>query len=216
MRTSGTMVILMALSVLPGCGFSGGEALYFTGLFKPKMIDAEFKLTQTGAVVVLVDDLQEHCFWPQATIALAQAITDELVKHEAAVRFVSPTKVNQLRQSQSRYEDLSVQKIGKLLGAEQVLSVEVQSFDASLTADSASSAASMSASVKVINVLETEQRSKVRLWPGSPTGKTTRVEISASKVATAKSPNRVIKILTEDLAVEIAKSFYDRRPGDFE
>ena len=76
-------------------------------------------------------------------------------------------------------------------------------------------AAFFSVRVKVINVLE-QDRSRVRLWPALPRGHLITVSLTGSEVAIAKTRDAICRKLAGNLAVRIAKLFYDHRLGDFE
>lgn len=209
------LLLIPAMISAGGCGYSSGEALFMFGLFKRPTIEAEFKLTE-NQVAVLVDDTQEIAYWRETRDQLAEAVSKELAEKKAAKKVVSLTRVKHLRQLVHDYEDLSIREIGEKLDAEQVVSIQITAFEATLDPASITNAASMQVAVKVINVLEKKRRSKVRLWPMLPEGKTVRVELSAADVNRAKNRRGLIKELTNTLAVEIVKNFYDRKQQDFE
>lgn len=206
---------LLLLCLVAGCGYSGGEALFVSGLFPRPKIVAELKLTD-GAVAVLVDDFQELCYWPGATTMLADRVIEELRSHKAAGLLIPTSTVNRLRQSDAEFDEQSCAHIGRMLKAEQVLLIEVRSFYAAENPVEATAAARMSVAAKVINVLEEKDRRKVRLWPRGREGRIVQVELSAADVMRAGSRDGILRALTEALAEKIARHFYDRRMADFE
>ncbi|MEE9296094.1 MAG: hypothetical protein V3W34_14195 [Phycisphaerae bacterium] len=208
-------VCVLILTALNGCGYSGGEALFMFGLFQRPKIKAEFKLT-AGPVVVLVDDLREHCYWPEATTILAEQLAEQLKEHNAAKLLIPHAALQRLRQSYPNFDELSYRRIAQLLHAEQAIAVEVRSFFATVDPTDATAAASMSAAIKVIDAREETQQSKARLWPRSPGGRIFQAEISADRVARAKTRKGILEVLTGALAEKMAKSFYDRKMDDFE
>ncbi len=198
-----------------GCGYSGGEALFMTGLFKRPTVEAEFKLTDQP-VLIVVDDFQEHAYWPETTTVLAEEIAKELKRAEAAQQIVPAARIKRVRQAHPDFDERSTREIGELLGADQVIAVEIRAFHASVDPTQASAAARISVAVKVINVLEKKSRSKVRLWPPSPEGRVVYAELSAARVTEEKTRKAIIKALTAALAEKVVKNFYDRKVEDFE
>jgi hypothetical protein len=207
--------LFASLCPLVGCGITGGQALFMFGLYNRPSIDADFKLTK-GPVAVLVDDFEELCFWPEARTMLAEALIEEFRDKKAATQLIAAAKVNRLRQVKSDFDERGCREIGRMLKADQVVWLEVTSFFASIDATEANRAARMGVTVKVINALEEEDRSKVRLWPDSPSGESFEIELGAGMVTRAKSRKAIIKLMCEEMAKEIALRFYDHKVGDFE
>lgn len=186
-----------------------------TGLFKRPTVEAEFKLTDQP-VLIVVDDFQEHAYWPETTTVLAEEIAKELKRAEAAQQIVPAARIKRVRQAHPDFDERSTREIGELLGADQVIAVEIRAFHASVDPTQASAAARISVAVKVINVLEKKSRSKVRLWPPSPEGRVVYAELSAARVTEEKTRKAIIKALTAALAEKVVKNFYDRKVEDFE
>lgn len=206
---------LFLVGLAAGCGYSGGEAIFMSGLFKRPTVEAEFQLTDEP-VAVLVDDLRDCCFWPEAKHVLADEIAAQLVEHGAAKRVIPPIKVNRLRQSTTDFDDLAITSVGRRLEAEQIVSVDVRSFYVELSPEEARGAASMSVAVKVIDTQASAGRGRVRLWPAIHSGHPLNAELDAATVTRLASREAVVRALTHSLAVEIAKLFYDRPMEDFE
>lgn len=186
-----------------------------TGVFKRPKVEAEFKLTD-GRVAVIVDDFGELCHWPEAPGVLEQRVIDQLSKHNAAKSLISPTKVKTLRQSYPEFDKRGFRELGRLLGADQVVAIEVRAFRASVDVQEVTAAARMSVAVKVIDAREKAERGRVRLWPASRAGETLAVELNASQVTRAKTRDGILDKLASALAEKIARKFYDRRMADFE
>jgi hypothetical protein len=74
----------------------------------------------------------------------------------------------------------------------------------------------MSVAVKVINVLEKEDRTKVRLWPAERDGRVIAVSLDAAIVIRAKTAKNISNKLTAELADKLAKLFYDHHLADTE
>lgn len=213
-QTPAATVMLLLVS-LAGCSYSGGEALFMTGLFKRPQVDADFKLTD-GPVAVIVDDFGELCHWSEAPGVLESRVVDQLSKHNAAKRLISPAKVKSMRQSYPEFDKRGFRELGRLLEADQVIAIEIRAFDASVEVRQVSAAARMSVAVKVIDSREQTESSRVRLWPGSHAGESLSVELDASSVRRAETREGILDKLATELAEKIAQKFYDRPMADFE
>ena len=209
-----TAALLMVV-LLSGCGISGGEALFMSGLFHRPKVKAQYELTE-GPVAVLVDDFQELCYWTGTTTMLADQVMEQLREHGAAKRLIPALSIKRLRQSDSKFDQRACTHIGRMLEAEQVLAIEVRSFYATENPVEANAAARMSVAVKVINALERKHPGKVRLWPKSRRGRIVEAELNAGAVTRAKTRHGILRALTGTLAEKIARQFYDRPMDDFE
>ena len=176
---------------------------------------AKFRLTD-GPVMVLIDDTGQRADWPMATRYLFDEFSQELLRNKAAQRIIPPQTVDHLRQSVPDFDKRGCREIGELGNAEQVLWIQVQDFLAEEQIQDATTAAYFSVTVKVINVLEKESRSRVRLWPVSPQGHPITVTMTGSEASLAKTKDAISKELAKRLSVRVAKLFYDHRLGDFE
>jgi len=213
-RVTSRLGIVLVAS-LAGCGYSGGEALFMTGLFQRPKVKAEFKLTD-GPVAVIVDDFGELCHWPEAPGVLEQRVVDELSKHHAATRLISPMKIKTMRQSYPEFDKRGFRELGRLLGADQVVAMEVRAFEASVEVRTIGAAARMSVAVKVIDAREQAEGDRVRLWPAGRAGETVAVELDGSQVNRAKTQDAILEKLATALAEKIARKFYERPMADFE
>ncbi len=185
------------------------------GLFKRPKMEAKFKLCD-GPVVILVDDFQEHCYWSEITSVLAEKTTNAIQEHGAAKTIISPIKIRRLRQTTTDYDELGAREVGRLVQAEQLVWLQVVAFDATEDPHEIHAAATLSVTVKVINALEEQDRSKVRLWPSARDGERTDVEIGAAGVAKAKNRAGIVDALCEKMGQKVARHFYDRLMDDFE
>ncbi len=198
-----------------GCTYSGGKLLYFMGLGRPRMIEADFRLTD-GPVMIFVDDVHERISRPMAGRYLFDELAQELLRNEAAVKIIPLKTIEQLRQTMADFNKRGCREIGELAGAEQVLWIEVQDFLAEEQIYDADHAAYVMVTAKVINVLETQKRARVRLWPSNPEGFLATAKMNGSEVATAKTRDAISKELAIRLAKQIALPFYDHRASEFE
>jgi len=213
-RAVGVLALGAAVST-SGCGMAGGRAMYMAGLFRRPTIDAEFRFGK-GPIAVVVDDFGEVCYWPGVSSALAERLILSLESNKAAKTIISNAAVNRLRKTDASFDEHSCARLGRLLGAEQVLLIEIRSFYASENPAESNAAARLGVAAKVINVLEKTDRRKVRLWPKSRDGRIVTTELSANDVSRAKTREGVLRELTTTAADNIVNFFHDRAMGDFE
>ncbi|MBI4716921.1 MAG: hypothetical protein HY763_03885 [Planctomycetes bacterium] len=212
-RRALTCLVLSALSAA-GCGYSQGQLLYLLGVGRGKLVKAQFQLAH-GPLLVFVDDPNERVDWPAARQHLADDLAQELLQHGAAKRIVPQETLDQIRQTTADFAKRGCREIGELAGAEQVLWVEARDFLAEEQITDAANAAYFAVSVKVINVLEKEDRARVRLWPAGGDGHAVTVSLGGADAARAKTKDAIAKELSHRLAADIARLFYDHRLGDF-
>lgn len=203
------------LLMLGGCTYGGGELLYMLGFGKAQKVPAEFELTD-GPILIFVDDFNEELTWPLASRYLFDALSQELLKQGAAKKIIPLETLNSVRSTRPDFGKLGAREIGVLCGADQVIWIEVKDFLAEERVYSASDAAYFRVTVKVLNPKEKKRRSRVRLWPVSPSGCPVETGISGARVSELKVKAAIAKLLAEDLSVKIAKLFYEHRLGDFE
>ena len=206
--------LLLSLCVLPGCGYTGGQLLYFLGVGKGQLIPAEFKLT-SEPVLILVDDPGERIDWPPARAHIQDELAAELIAQKAAVKIIPRATLEGLRQTRSDFDKRGAREIGELAGADQVIWLEIRSFLADEQISDATTAAYVGTSVKVLNAREDESRSRVRLWPTSPEGRPVSVSLPGDAVARLKTRDAISRELAKKLAVDITRLFHEHRLDDF-
>lgn len=210
-----TCALAGCLFLLAGCGYSQGQLLYLFGFGRRAVVKAKFRLTE-GPVLILVDDPSGRVDWPPATRYLADGLSQELIKHKAAGKIIPRRTLDNLRRRDPDFATRSCHQIGERAGAKQVLWIQVRDFYAQKEFSEPRNAAYFNVAVKVINPHEKKSRSRVRLWPMSPEGHDVTVALDGATVASAKTKDDIAKELSRRLAAEIARLFYDYRPGDFE
>lgn len=209
------LVVTFVSVLLPGCGYSQGEMLYFLGVGRGEKVEAKFHLTD-GPVMILIDDPADRVDWPAARQYLFDDLAQELLRNKAAEKIIPRATVEHLRQSVPGFEKRGCREMGERAGADQVLWVQAQDFLADQRIQDPSVAAYFSITVKVISASEKKSRSRVRLWPASPRGHFVTVSMDGSEVVVAKTKDAISKELAARLAADVAELFYDHRLGDFE
>ncbi len=204
----------LSLWTATGCGFSGGEFLYMMGVGKSLKIDAQFTLGEEP-VLVLIDDPGQVMDWPPAWKYLTDDISQALVKNEAAKRVVARSTIENLRRTHLDFSKRGCREIGQLAGASQVLWVEIKDFLAQEDIHSASNAAYIIATVKVIDV-KSDKRSRVRAWPTSPTGHMVNAGLTGSHVVQLRTKDAICRELSTRITDKITKLFYEYEADDFD
>lgn len=214
----GRVVLGVLLAAVPigatGCGYSGGQLLYFLGFGRAKQVKARFTLTNEP-ILILIDDVGGVIDHPPARRQLADALAQALLRHNAAARIVPQATVDRLRQAEPEFDRMSIRRIGEIAHARQVLHVSVRDYVATERFEDLSAAAQMAVTVKVIDVRKTGDRSNVRLWPAGAAGHLVTASLDAEEVARAKTRAWVSKELTDKLARRVARLFYTHRLDDF-
>lgn len=202
------------LSLLGGCGQSQGELLFVLGFGRGAKVQAKFQLTQ-NPILILIDDVENKIDWPPTKSYLFDELSQELLHNKAAQKIVPNKTLIHLMQSVPDFEKRGAREIGRLADADQVIWIEVKSFEAEELIQEAIEAANFVVTIKVLDVHQ-QRRSRVRLWPDTPQGKRLTVTMTGSEVQMAKTKDRISKKLSELMAFQIARLFYDHRLGDFE
>jgi len=201
------------LPLLPGCA-AGLAGLYMLGAGEGQRVSAKYKLPP-GVLLLLLDDrglVETPSFEPTVVDALAQ----ELLRHKVAEKIVPYETIQRLRQVEPRFYERGCREVGELAGADLVLWVEVQDFALEKAPFDPERAALVTVTVKVINVLERERKSKVRLWPDTPAGYLVSAHVDVVKASRADDLAQVERELAQTLADQVAKLFYDHHlPGNY-
>jgi hypothetical protein len=208
-------ILSLQLGSLAACGPTQGSILYFLGFGRGQKVEAQFRLTKQP-VLILVDDTAGAVDWPAAKNYVFDELAQELLRNKAAAKLVPRESVERLRQSMPDFDSRGAREIGESVKAEQVLWVEIGDYLGDPQISEAVVAAYFNVSVKVLNVLEKERRSRVRLWPTSPRGHLVSVTMTASEVSIAQTKDGIARALAQRLAAAIARLFYDHRLGELE
>jgi hypothetical protein len=210
LRQGALLVVVLGLSLgLGGCGQQFGAFLYWTGLYPKPTVKAEFTLTK-GPLLILVEDdynvTQSHRIRDEIAARLAQ----ELVGHKVNNRIIPLERLERVRQQDPDYDKIPADKLGRRVGAEQILWLKIIDYAVGdEQTEDPSEAAHMVVTVRVINC-HAEHRDDVRLWP---TGREPhRLELSKTLGAVqGMGPERIELALIMDLVDQIAKLFYEHK-----
>lgn len=208
-------LVAMALPWIAGCTYTGGQLLFLLGLGKGKLIKAKFTLTE-DPILIFVDDPGERITWPATFAHISDALSRQLLEHEAAKKIIPNATLQRVRQADPEFEKRSCRRIGEKTGATQVLWIQV--LDCLVTPDvyDTGHAAFVNVAVKVIDVKWEEHDGRARLYPKSPDGVVVTASLNANEVLELKTRNAISRSLAEALGEKVAKIFYEYRLGDFD
>lgn len=197
-----TAACACVVGALGGCNIVGPVAYIVGG---PPKVDAEFTLPDRPTVVY-VDDRQNLISPSGLRRVMADRASSDLMEHKALTETISSRDAMALVTRQDRHSDLiPIDQIGRDVGAEQVIYVEVLSFRDS--PDNYTPRPMGSCSVRVIDVTN-----RVRLYPAE--GEQPRVlQVAMRAVSTEMYRSRATRsklrqALAEEMGSHIAKLFY--------
>lgn len=179
-RVVAAALLVPGLAGLPGCNIVGPASYIVMGQGK---VDAEYAL-QDRPTVVFIDDRENLVNPVMLRRAIAEKASEELMVQEIVTRTISPSDAIQLV---SRYdtneEVMPIDAIGRAVGAEQIIYVEMVSFDESM--DGFTPRAAGTCRVRVIDVAN-----RARLFPPPE----------------ADVPYRTLQVVTEEVSTELYRS----------
>ncbi len=190
------------------CGQTSGQLFALFGVGQTKKVKAQYKLSP-GPILVLVDDPQERLDWPVAERMLFDAVTQELLRQKATERTIPWETLQGMRQADPEFANLSARQVGEKAGADQMLWLEVQYFQAREELQELSDVAGFAITLKVLDPKQKESRSDVRLWPTGLDGYLVTSRLSANDVDKFRTRDLIVQALSQELAEKIARLFHD-------
>ncbi len=209
------MVSMTSLLGSVSCGFSGGQALYWTGLFKGPKIEPEHVLDDR-VLLILVDDPDERVHWPQTLSYVTELVRRKLLDNEIVSHVLAADTVYRLQAAHADFNTRGCREIGRMAGADQVLWLEVRDFYARQEISDIDVAARLAVTVKLINSGEQKDGTKVRVWPVQHSGRRVSAELTAGEVTRAKGVDKIARLLADQVADKVAKLFYEHTADDFD
>ncbi|MBI1370802.1 MAG: hypothetical protein GC162_19385 [Planctomycetes bacterium] len=197
-------LLTLTLALSPG-GCEVGSFVATNVLPRPK-IPAVFELPKQSTVV-MVDD--PHRLIPNATLApvIAANIGADLKKNEVVSEVIAPNLIEDLRVNEQNFSNWPIDKIGKQVGAKQVIYIMVEGFD--LTESQAIYRPTAAVRVKVIDV-ETGRR----LFPqGDNLGYPVSVQKYYKNMQGATDGTDLVlaRGLAQRVAEDVGKLFYEHK-----
>jgi hypothetical protein len=206
---------LAACLGLPGCQVFLPFIALWELAFPHDKVPAQFKLPKDKRVLVFPDDMNRPVAYPPVKRALAEKVGKVLVEKKAVAYAVPYDELIDLQHSEPNFNRLAVATVGRKLGADLVILVNIDQFQLKDSPVSTLWRGRFSAKVRVVDVR------KGRLWPDESAGR----PVSASEPVCDNSSETygtvLSQLLADKLGTEVAQLFHahhvDRhRPKDTE
>ena len=200
--------VLLVLLIVPA--FVGCKLATLLAPDPRPLVSAQFKLSKAKKTAVLIDDYMAPIQSPELKAELAQKVAANLTEGGAlrAGDLIGSDKVNDVSKESDEGKKNSIQRIGRDLGADIVVYVNVVDFNLQSDPDNPLIQPQARAYVKVVDVASGE-----RLWPiditGQPVQATTRMEgdLASDTSAKAQATEKII----DKLAAQVAELFFEHR-----
>lgn len=205
-RALAPLLILFAAAFFSGCNIVAPAAYIVAGTGK---VDAQYELPDRKTVVFVDDRANVIRFNTFATRqAIAESVTMDLMKEKILTDTIRPADAVAYARANDRYENpLAIDELGRELGAEQVIYIEMIGF--TMSADGVSPRPASRCRVRVIDVENRE-----RLFPAddSEPGRVVDTgirEIDPVSLRDRSARLKVAHALAEKTGDAVAKLFYE-------
>ncbi len=209
------IAVVLAMAAPLGCGPQGGAMLYYMGKGRNKKIEPVYQLPK-GKLLILVDDTRGLVSTPQARPMLARAVGEILLKRDAVTEVISTGALDRMRRLDPRFDRRTAHEIGRRLGADTVLWLEVQEFFVPEEIQDTSVAAQMTVSVKVLDTSTAGGVEGVRLWPSGSAGHIEQATLGSNDVNKLGGEEPVVRGLVDTLAKQVSRLFFEYTLGELE
>lgn len=188
------------IGLISGCNIVSAVAYKVSGAPKEP---AEYK-PENRLTLVLVEHYENPDQYHGSAVQLERQISNELAENKA-VPLVPGEKLEVLRSNDvAAYRKLSIDQVGKALGAKQVIYVNLVKFTADTPIGGSELAGLAEARVRIIDV-DTGRK----LWPAdSSEGREIKYETKHEEAVNFESRPEVQDQLSQSLAGKIARLFY--------
>jgi hypothetical protein len=207
-----TLIVLALAAIallLPGCNIVGPAYAIASG---PPKKSAEFVL-QDRPTLVFVDDRSNVLSRRNLRRQIADRASEELMLQEAVMRTISPRDGLAVAQTETHGKPMAIDVIGRSVGADQVIYIEMLAF--ALSADGTTPVPMARCAVKVIDVTNRE-----KLFPAiNSTDEARMMDIAAGPVSmelykTGATRRQIEDTLAEVVGTEISRLFFDHAPRE--
>lgn len=204
----GALAIAAVMTAVVGCQ---ATAPILDPLFGNPGVEAVHEPANVKTLIFIDDPSQRLPNVPMAGMIADRAARD-LQANEAITDIIEPHKLDQLRLNQPGFHTWAIDRIGRTLGAKQVIYVLVDSFVTSTVAEHGELARPV-ASVRVKIVDVTSGR---RVFPDSPDGHVLGVKFYYKQAIDNERGTRQLleRKLADRVGEDLAKLFYDHKPRD--
>lgn len=203
MRMAMLLCCLATCCALGGCNIVGPVAALAAG---PPTAPARYTLADVPTVV-FVDDRSNLLSPTSLRRVVADKASEEIMAQKLVTMTISPQDAILIASRSDRASSLmNIEEIGRAVGAQQIIYVEVTQFAA--TPDGYTPMPVSSANVKVIDVV-----SRQRVFPGAESPEGWPISVKATPVDPSLYSSRttrlqIYQMLAAQLGDEVAKVFY--------
>ncbi len=198
--------VLLVAAILPM--FMGGCAAFAwlaTQLAPPQTVEAVYKPPAGKTILVFVDDITHQVSYEPLKGELTRLLGKRLRDNKVAAKTVPYEDLQRLAFSTSKFNQLAVSEVGRRLGADIVLYVQIDRFSLKDNPISPIWRGRFGATVRMVDVR------KGRLWPrdreqGYPMPD---LQIAPTTDPSPTYAARLSSIMAEKMAEAIANLFYD-------
>jgi len=188
---------------LAGCTVGG----FIAANVLPETIDALYEPTNRKTVIVVDDPDKLLPSVPLMGVTAAR-VEATLKEQEVITEFVPSNQVDALRFANAEFETWPIDRIGREVGAEQVIYIRIERFAIITTPDTTQPTATYR--VRVV-----ESKTGQRLFPVDTKAgvrKTTQMNFRSVRGATRGNLSLLERRLADRLGLDAAKMFYDHEP----
>lgn len=200
----GTLVLTALL--ITGCGKQLGAFMYFLG---PQRIhDPEIELTHSRLAILIefADPAAEN---PVFARTFHDLLVDQFTEKKLKTKVVPFDEVARLRSENADFSSWSVQRIGRRLGAEQVLYVRIETFIVHEEPGHPLIEPKVDMRLKVIDARASAKEGKVQLWPEEPEGRRITLARAPKESGTPRQIDDEIKKLARQTGRIAARCFVE-------
>jgi hypothetical protein len=208
-RAARAAAALLALFPLAACNIITPIASVAAG---PPTRDAEYRLGDRPTVV-FVEDRANVLQRSSLRRVIGEKASEALMENKVVTRTISPQDALALARRETHDQPLAMDEIGRAVGAEQVVFVEMLSFH--LSPDGYSPQPAASCRVKVIDV-----PNRQRLFPGAESDSEWRIlnvaagEAPSSMYRDQAARRRLQDMLADEVGDQVARLFYKHTPRE--
>lgn len=209
MRTTCRNLIVLVLIPLLTAALGGCQLVAFivAQFAPPQDVEAVYEPPEGKTVLVFVDDFRRPVSYEPIKEALAEGVAAELVEHEVAARTIPYGKFEDLVHSTRDFNRMPIPNVGRELGADLVVYVEIRRFSLKEDDQSPLWQGQMDVNVKVVN-----SQTGI-LWPkGRPDGyPVSYAEREPSQDLSETYGTVVAKKVAAKMSRKVARLFYDHK-----
>jgi hypothetical protein len=202
--------LLMVVLMMSGCNIVGPASYILSG---PPTVDAEYQL-QDRPTVVFIDDRENMVNPVMLRRVIADRVTDDLMSRKLITQAIRPTDaMGVAARRDTRSEVMPIDAIGREVGAEQVIYIEMVSFTDHLDDQTPRGMA-----VCKVRVIDVENRR--RLYPSDEHEQPYRLiqvmtrEVSPDMYRSRATRIQVYEMLANETGSTVAKLFYKHEPRE--